>query len=225
MPTAPKKPAEWVPKGASAKLAYIQAHIDYVPKTGKNTHMKFDYFQEHGILALVRPFQRELRVLIHTTFSDTPIITGNLMTGMVKVMLIDTEAAPDDPDRAIWGHYPCQATDNQGWGAAKLLTYGKKTALQKFLGIPAEELAEAEQEAIAEARGAERSIGVSDPATLASLRQALVDGGATPARVGAKLAADFKCQSIDALLPSQVEAFRAWVLTETAKGKHIEKAA
>lgn len=208
--------SSWQPKGAAAKLAYIQAHIDYVPKTGRNDHQKFDYFQEHGILALVRPFQRQLRVLIHCTEHDV-VHEGNMTSGWFKAMLVDTEVAGDHPDRAIWGMYYMQATDNQGWGGAKLLTYGKKFALQKFLGIPAEELPEAEQEAVAAAVGGERPIGVSDPGALAELRQALVDGQADPKRVSAKLAADFKCQTIDALLPSQVAEFKAWVLAETAK--------
>lgn len=222
-PVAVAPAEEWVPKGAAAKLAYIQAHIDYVPKTGRNDHQKFDYFQEHGILALLRPFQRKLRVAILTSFTPATH-DGNLTSSTCRVTVIDTELpayTDGEPtqDRSVWMDFPCQATDNQGWGAAKMLTYGKKFALQKACGIPAEELPEAEQEAIAAATGAERPIGVSDPDTLAELRQALVDGKADPKRVGAKLAADFKCQSIDALMPSQVADFKAWVLQETAKLK------
>lgn len=208
---------KWVPTGASAKLAFIQAHIGYVKKTGTNSHMKFDYFQEHGILELVRQFQRDLHVLIHTTFPTEPVVNGNLMTGFIKVMLVDCDIDPESSDRAVWATYPCQATDNAGWGAAKLLTYGKKTALQKFLGIPAEELAEAEQEMVEIALGVERPIGSSAPETVAELRKALTDGKADPTRVKGKLAADFQCQSIEGLLPAQVPAFKAWVLEETAK--------
>jgi hypothetical protein len=210
-----------VPKGASAKLAYIQAHVETVPKTGRNTHQKFDYFQEHGILGLVRRFQRDLRVLIHVTQHDVTV-EGNMTAGWFKAMLVDTDVGHDDPDRAIWGEYYMQATDSQGWGAAKLLTYGKKFALQKFLGIPAEELPEAEQEAVAQVTGGERPIGVSDAAAVAGLRKALTDGQADPNRVRGKLTADFKCQTIEDLLPSQVDAFKAWVLQETAKVKGAE---
>ena len=213
----------WEPKGAAAKLAYIQAHIDYVPKTGTNTHQNFDYFEEHGILALLRPFQRQLRVSIITTFLETRH-EGNMTSGICRVTLIDTELpayAEGEPgegrDRAIWAEFPCQATDNQGWGAAKMLTYGKKFGLQKFFAIPAEELPEAEREAIAAATGAERPIGVSDAATVAELRRALIDGQADATRVKAKLTASFKASTIEDLLPSQVADFKAWVLEETAK--------
>ncbi len=208
--------AAWKPVGASAKLAYIQAHVDFVPKTGTNTHQKFDYFQEHGVLACLRPFQRDLHVAIIIDIYDV-VVEGNMTSGVAKVMLVDTDAASDYPDRAVWGRFPMQATDNQGWGAAKLQTYAKKFALQKFFGIPTEELPEAEREAIAIALGEERPIQLSDPAEFAGLRQSLTDGNADPKRVRAKLVADFKCQTIGDLLPSQLEAFKAWVLLETAK--------
>jgi hypothetical protein len=213
------KPTEgpaWEPKGAAAKLAYIQAHIDYVPKTGRNEHQKFDYFQEHGIFTLLRPFMRQLKVCFIPTFTMAEK-DGNMTSTHVRITMVDTEVAGDSTDRAVWAEYPVQATDNQGWGAAKALTYGVKFALQKFCMIPTDDLPEAERQAIEEATGQERPIGVSDPASVAELRAILTDGGADPVRVRGELTARYKVGSIEDLLPSQVQAFRDWATAEVAR--------
>jgi hypothetical protein len=212
-------PAWVMDGGAPAKLAWIQAHVGRVEKTGRNTHQKFDYFQEHGILALLRPYQSALHVAFSTSIVDVEQ-NGNQTSGTVVVSLIDCDRTdPDDPLRTVTERYPMQATDNQGWGAAKLLTYAKKFALQKLCGIPAEELPEAEAEGIphqpATGSSAPRKASKDE---VAGLRQALVDAQAKPARVKAKLQADFGVETIDDLTAEQLPAFKQWVLDETAKG-------
>lgn len=136
------------PEGAAAKLAYIQSKMRVVIKTGTNTHQKFDYVQEHALLALLQPFQDELRVAIVDSWSDVST-DGNMTSGVVTLTFIDTDLDPDDPRYSISSRYPMQATDGQGWGAAKMLTYGKKFAMQKMLGIPTDDIPEAEKQAIA----------------------------------------------------------------------------
>lgn len=138
----------WVPEGAAAKLAYIQSKMRVVLKTGKNEHQKFDYMQEHALIALLQPFQDELHVAVVDSWSDVEE-DGNMTKGIITLTFIDTDLDPDDPRYSLSASYPMQATDKQGWGAAKMLTYGKKFAMQKMLGIPTDDLPEAEKQAIA----------------------------------------------------------------------------
>ena len=141
-------PVEYRPEGAAAKLAYIQSRMRVVTKTGQNTHQNFTYFQEHGLLALLQPFQEELHVAILDSWRDVEE-DGNMTKGIITLTFIDTDVDPDDPRYSVSADYPMQATDKQGWGAAKLLTYGKKFAMQKLFGIPTDDLPEAEKQAIA----------------------------------------------------------------------------
>lgn len=203
-------------------------------KTGRNTHQKFDYFQEHGILERLRPFQRQLNVAVLVDFPGGCEHDGNLTTLVVRVRFIDCEQPASikygsvdvaNPDRELVGEYPIQATDNQGWGAAKAQTYGKKFALQKFLGIPTEELPEAEGEAVpSTASGGAK--GKAPASEIAKLRKALQDAqAAMPAEQQAKFQQQVKgqllvlgAQTVSDLTPEQLPGFQGWVLEQTARG-------
>jgi hypothetical protein len=217
-------PAWVMDGGAPAKLAWIQAHIGDVEKTGRNTHQKFDYFQEHGILALLRPYQKALHVAVSTSVIDVTF-EGNMTAGTVVARLIDCDRTDaGDELRQIVERYPMQATDNQGWGAAKLLTYAKKFALQKMLGIPTDELPEAESEGITHQPGTGSSVPrKASKEDVAKVRQALVDASEGdkkfPQKVKAKLQADFGVETIDELTAEALPQFQQWVLDTTAAGK------
>lgn len=219
---ATTKAASTRPVGAAAKLAHVQAHIQDVDKTGFNAHQKFRYFQEHGIFGLLKPFQRELQFAIVTDVVDVEH-DGNMTSGTAVTRFIDVELSPEDPRYEIVQRLPMQATDNAGWGAAKLLTYANKFALQKLLEIPTEDMPEAEAEAVPSTAKGGKGNGRGRPSTIAEgtvaeLRSALIDGQADPNRVKAKLQGDFGVGTIEALKPEHLAAFRAWVLEETAKG-------
>lgn len=150
-PKSVEAPVEYRPEGADAKLAYIQSKMRVVMKTGQNTHQKFSYFQEHGLLALLQPFQEELHVAIRDSWTNVKHASAedNMTTGLITLTFVDTDLEPDDPRYSVSNSYPMEVVDKVGWGAAKLLTYGKKFAMQKMLGIPTDDLPEAEKQAIA----------------------------------------------------------------------------
>lgn len=127
--------------GVYQKLAWVQAHIAPLPKTGR---AKFgEYFQEHSALSLLRVWQRELRFAVVVDF-PAHREDGDERFLVTRVLMIDTDLEPDSPLFSIEAHYPIEATNRQGFGYATAQTYGKKFALHKFFSMPAEEIPEQE---------------------------------------------------------------------------------
>lgn len=230
-PAATSSIPEWVMGGgADAKLAWIQGTIGNVDKTGRNDHQKFDYFQEHGIFAVVKAYLLELHVTIKTSVVNVGR-DGNMTFGDVVIELVDCdqpallEGGQLNPLRQTSSRYHMEATDKNGWGAAKLLTYASKFAYQKFLNIPTEQLPEAEREAIEHIKGGgsrPRPITVEEIESLTTaLRAATPEDEVGRARflqqVAGKLKADFGVDQVAELKDTQLEAFRAWVVQATAK--------
>src|SRR4051794_4262761 len=52
------------PSGAHAKVAYVQSHVTEVGKSGYNDHFKFDYIQEHGVIEVLRPILRDMKLAV-----------------------------------------------------------------------------------------------------------------------------------------------------------------
>jgi hypothetical protein len=215
------------PVGALAKLHVIQTTVERVGKTGRNDHQKFDYMQEHGIIGVLRQLQIDLRCVL--SVSEVPgsfVHDGNMSQALFKAEIVDTELDPGDARAAYGINFTMQATDNHGWGAAKLQTYAKKFGLQKLCGIPTEELPEAEGEGVQStaAGGATSSGAAISKADANKLRKALADGSpedATAAKkfantVRAKLQAEYGVGTVDELPKASLEDFKAWVLEQTA---------
>jgi hypothetical protein len=228
-PSTAAKAAEQLarPVGAFAKLRVIQTEVEHVGKTGRNDHQKFDYMQEHGILGVLRALQAELLcVLSVSEVPGTFVHDGNLSQALFKAEILDAELAPEDERFSYAIHFTMQASDNHGWGAAKLQTYAKKFGLQKLCGIPTEELPEAEGEGVqSTATGNQSGAGkVISKAEATRLRKALADGSPTDEAkakrfantVRAKLQADHGVGTVDELPHAALEDFKAWVLEQTA---------
>lgn len=225
--TSPAPAAEYVPVGAAAKLAYIQGDIDRVLKTGNNTHMKFKYFEEHKIIELLRPYQRAMRLAIIVDYID-PQHAGSLTSMTAVVTFIDSEQPADSLDREIRATYPIQATDTQGWGAAKAQTYGKKYALQKFFGIPMDDIKDGDNEAaVAQTTTGPAMAGPkkAPPATVKLLKAALADIHKTLPdekkaiflqRVSGQLQTAHGVEKVDQLAADAVAPFQAWIAAQAA---------
>jgi hypothetical protein len=199
--------------GAEAKLWWIQCHVENVAKTGQAP--KFDFYQEHGILTLTRPYQEALKVLLHVDEDDSTFFAdGNLVQCTFVAEIVDLEQPFDSPERRKSGRYVMQSTDNQGWAAAKL---------QKFCGIPQDKLLEAEinapkierQAAPQPARG-----GVSAQKLSPLQRDVEAAAAADPAfiqRFTAHVVSSYKVQKIAQLTdPKHVDELRAWVAEQSA---------
>ncbi|NCW78622.1 MAG: hypothetical protein EBV64_11835 [Oxalobacteraceae bacterium] len=135
--TLPDKPLV----GVYAKLAWVQAHIAHLPKTGR---AKFgEYFQEHSALSLLRVWQRELLFAVVVDF-PAHREDGDERFLVTRVAMIDVEQPPESDLFKVEAVYPIEATNRQGFGYATAQTYGKKFALHKFFSMPAEEIPEQE---------------------------------------------------------------------------------
>lgn len=225
MPAA--KTTEYTPSGVAAKLAFIQGDIDRVLKTGNNSHMKFKYFEEHKIIELLRPYQRDLKLAIVVDYID-PQHQGSLTSMTAVVTLIDTEQPADSLDRELRATYPIQATDTQGWGAAKAQTYGKKYALQKFFGIPMDDIKDGDNEAAVQqtttgpAMAAPKKAAPAQVKLLKGALQAIhtsLPEEKRPVflqRVSGELQTSYGVEKVEQLAAEAVAPFQAWISAQAA---------
>lgn len=140
----------WQPKGAAAKLAYIQSNIANPDKTGHNAFHKFDYVQEHGIIELLRPLLKELHCSVVPSPAAVEVRVDDAQTGKGKsqklVTLVgeltftDTDEPADSLDRTIVARFTGAGADDLDKAHAKAQTIFTKYALQKFFLIPTEKI-------------------------------------------------------------------------------------
>lgn len=128
--------------GAPAKLGWVQAHVDHVTESG-TAHFGA-YFQEHGLLALIRPWEAALNFTVLVDYvNEREDGTARFLTARVR--MFDNDLGTENPLFMLEALYPNEANNKQGFGYSMALTYAKKYALQKFFSIPAKELPEQEQ--------------------------------------------------------------------------------
>lgn len=235
----------WEPRGAHAKLAYIQTHIRNVEKTGVNTHHQYNYFQEHGLMDLLRPLLRELRCAVIESPGESFTREGNKITVQGTLRFVDTEAPPylvngdalmlnhdgqpiANPDREICATFVNEGVDNQDKATNKSLTGWSKYALQKFFLVPTERVDDADHSDVVQAQAAVASAPVpADPATtpvpedvaatIAGALKAAVEAGQLDGnKVKAKLST-YRKKAVKDLTVAQAEEFYDWANEEIAK--------
>lgn len=232
--------AGWTPIGAPAKLAFIQTHLTYVEKTGRNTHHNYDYFQEHGLIDLLRPLLRQLHCAIVASpaqfrygrdgnrveldgvlrFLDTDEPPYVISEGKI---LVDNMGEPVvNAMHVVIAEFANEGVDSQDKATNKALTGWMKYALQKFFLVPTERVEDADNSEVRQVQEEARGPAV-EPAAQADAEQLVADataavqaGSLDGNKFKAKLAT-FKTDSVSALNAEQLAAMRAWTDAEIAK--------
>ena len=213
IPTPPKL------VGGHAKLAWIQAHLtSNVAKTGRNTHHNYDYFQEHGVLDLVKPFLEKVGAGYAIDFTDITV-EGNHTSAVCHFTVFDQSLPRDDISWGVTMRFPCEANDSQDKASNKLMTTATKYAIQKAFGIPTEALEDTDADTNGGAPATQRpakpkSIAPKKAATLrATAAQAVDDNKLDAKAVTAYLTSEFKKNKVTDLTAEEGDQFEAW-LTE-----------
>lgn len=211
IPTPPKL------KGGAAKLAWVQQHITTnVVKTGRNEHHKYDYFQEHGILDIIKPFMEKVGIGYVPDFPDTNA-EGNHTRGDILITVFDMYLSRADVDWGVTMRFPGEATDNQDKGSNKLMTTAYKYALQKAFAVPTEALEDTDSDANGGAPekavpAKPKGIAAKKAASLrATAAQAVDDGKFDAKAVTAYLTSEFRKNKITELTADEAEQFEAWL--------------
>jgi hypothetical protein len=158
------------PKGAAAKLAYIQTHLSNVEKTGRNEHHKYNYMQEHGLIDLLRPFLRAMNCSVVLSPANDVQRTDNRVVVIGSLTFTDADANPyvtaEDGrsfvfdangmpilnlDRSITANFAGEGIDPQDKATNKAHTGFAKYALQKFFLVPTEHVDDSDSEEVTEA--------------------------------------------------------------------------
>ncbi|HEY5708606.1 MAG TPA: ERF family protein [Solirubrobacterales bacterium] len=144
-PRAAAKPKE--PKGVHAKLEAIVDEVGYVEKTGEVSFGKtqYDYMQEHGLLALLKPLWHKYGVTFVVGLTQRPtginvVVSDRLTTVVVQAVLTDVETGEQ-----IVAEYVGQGQDQTDKASNKALTGANKYALQKFFQVPTEQIDDSDQ--------------------------------------------------------------------------------
>lgn len=190
--TAPAKTkTPTVPKlsGASAKHAWIYQQITTaVAKTGEVNFKATSYkhFQEHGVLAIVKPLLADANAGLLVDFIDHTR-EGNHSFATVLLSLFDPELPSDNPNYAITARFPCEGVDSSDKGINKMLTNGHKYALQKFFGIPTDAVDDVEgsdehHNTASTAKAKPNQIHARSAAKIRATAQEMVDKGLIDAK-------------------------------------------
>jgi ERF superfamily len=213
IPTPPKL------VGGAAKLAWIQQHLTTnVIKTGRNEHHRYDYFQEHGILDLLKPFLEKVGAGYIIDFQDITA-EGNHTRGILAITVFDMNLSRDDVNWGVTERYPGEATDSQDKGSNKLMTTAVKYALQKAFSIPTEALEDTDADSNggspeSKAPAKPKAIAAKKAAALrATAAQAVDDQKIDAKAVTAFLTSEFRKNKITDLTAQEGEVFETW-LTE-----------
>lgn len=228
----------WEPTGAAAKLAYIQTHIRNVEKTGRNEHHKYNYFQEHGLLDLLRPMLRTLHCAIvpsptgisYSREGNRAIVTGYLdfidtdqsphyTTSDGKPVVSSVSGEPiENPAYRVRAFFTNEGVDQQDKATNKALTGWMKYALQKLFAVPTEQVDDADHSDVRAA--AQATAGAPAPRKIhpdyangyanGALKDAVESGALTKAQVVAKLAT-FRATAPTDLDTEQFAELEAWV--------------
>lgn len=227
---------DWTPKGAPAKLAFIQTHITNVEKTGRNTHHNYDYFQEHGLLDLIRPLLRELRCAIVPSPTGTRYerVDGNRAIVSGYIDFIDTEESPfindaggmvllcegkpvENPSYRIRAYFTNEGTDNQDKATNKALTGWMKYALQKLFAIPTEKVDDADHPEVQQAAQRTQAPGkVAEQTAVAIVKtatEAVKAGHLDGNKFKAKLAT-YRTDAVTDLTPDQAKELSDWMIAQ-----------
>lgn len=225
--------AKDTPKGVHAKLEAIVAEVGHVDKTGKIAFgkTKYDYMQEHGLLALLKPLWHKYGVTFVVGLADPAAVTqqGNLATVTVEAVLTDVETG-----ETIEALYCGQGADQGDKATNKALTGANKYALQKFFQVPTEQIEDADATASEQLRAEPPSKGVpAEDADLVSaedaealreiLKGANKEGYLSFARVTAQLQSAYNVSTIDELTPDQANSFAQWIADEIATARKAAK--
>lgn len=209
-------------KGAAAKLAWIQHEIGQhsVEKTGRNEHHGYDYFQEHGVLGIVKPLLEKVNAGVLVDFVDVER-QGNTTFATLLFSVFDAELPKNDPDFSITARIPAEGQDNQDKGGYKLMTQAVKYGYQKVFLIPTEALedvdaAETDEASTATSRksasAAVKPIASQKAAALRALAaEAVNDKKIGNKDVTAYLTAEFRKNKVTDLTADEGEKFEAWL--------------
>jgi hypothetical protein len=226
---APKTNAKPEPKGVHAKLAAIVAEVGHVDKTGSIAfgRTKYDYMQEHGLLALLKPLWEKHGVTfvvgVAVGLENAVSQVGNLATVVVQARLTDTDSGED-----ILAYYVGQGSDQGDKATNKALTGANKYALQKFFQVPTEQIDDSDATASEQAPRQQASPPVSQLQLVSAddadaLRQiiqhAREERHLTYPKVQANLQSAYNVSTIDELTPEQAESFAQWVAEQIATSK------
>ena len=236
--------SDYQPQGASAKLSFIQSHITFVEKTGRNTHHNYDYFQEHGLLNIIRPWLRALHCSIEPSPTgvkydragnsayvvgwldfvdgDEPPFVTDPTTGQLVLNPITGEPIAN-PDRKVRLFFTNEGVDSQDKATNKALTGWMKYALQKTFAIPTEQVDDADATEVREAAAAvgapvaAKPIGAEKAEPwLAIVADLVSEGKLDGNKFKAKLAT-YRTNAVAELTDEQFAEFDAWVDAEVKK--------
>lgn len=217
-------------KGLWAKIAWVQAHVGQVEKTGQMAHgnVRYAFMQEHGLINVIRPLCRIAGLAIVPGLMEPNHFSneGNQYVVLLALTVVDPESGD-----SVTRFYPNMGVDNSDKGFGKAYTGATKYALQKFFLVPTDAIDDNDALTVdkvgGNVAGAEvRDIASAKPskADVDGLRTILVEQGkaGNPGLAGAKvknkLTADFGRSKIDDLTKSEFATFTAWVQEQIVEG-------
>lgn len=128
--------AQAKPRGLFPKIAWVQAQVGHVEKTGEVRFgsTKFKHMQEHGLLAVLKPLLSEVGLVVFPSITTTTR-DGNHTFVAGELHVIDAETG-----QGITASFANEGVDNQDKATNKAMTGFMKYALQKFFLVPTEDI-------------------------------------------------------------------------------------
>lgn len=135
-PTPTLHPSLETPKGLYAKLAWVQAKVDHVEKTGHVEHgnVSYNHMQEHGLLSVIKPLCAAQGLALMPGVEGFQI-DGNTYVIDLALTIVDAESG-----ESVTRRFPNVGVDRSDKGFNKAYTGAFKYALQKFFAIPTERI-------------------------------------------------------------------------------------
>jgi hypothetical protein len=104
--------------------------VDYISKSGENSHHKYSYATEADFLDKVRPIIAELKMVFYP--SKAEVIPSSSTTTLITILytytLVDSETGESVDLQVV-----AQGSDSQDKGAAKCITAARKYAMRQLI--------------------------------------------------------------------------------------------
>ena len=207
--------------GGAAKLAWVQACVTDVAKTGHVSFgsTEYDHFQEHGLLEVLKPLLNKARAgyIFDQVEHERD---GNHTTIEVLITLYDADLPREDPEWGVTERFTSEGTDNQDKGTNKALTNAVKYGLQKMFGVPTDKVDDVEgsddaHNTPSESKGRKKEtkkVSAQRAEKLQAAAMAAVESGHTTTQnVQAKLQADYGKSRVRDLSVDESASFGEWL--------------
>jgi len=116
--------------GVYGKLAELVSRVNYVQKSGENSHFRYTYLTETDLLDAVRPVMVELGLVFYPCKAE--VVHESSSAGLITILytyrLVDSETG-ETIDIQVVG----MGADSQDKGAAKAATSARKYAVRQLV--------------------------------------------------------------------------------------------